>query len=187
MFGDIFSNRNPDKEWSIFAKSFNLCHAKSDKNSPVITGKFNGQDILIQVKNFGSKNGKKKYTQVVAFHKNRVQQKMRLLHRSAFPKLSLVHRINENQGYSYYDYYFTKNHILFSTTKIKNDLSQEIMKGIFENVRHELKISNNNLIYTEPDEISSHNRLIDLAYFLTEFSKEINENKFNQATDIVLK
>lgn len=183
MINSFIIKKRLDKEWNIFARSFNLCYVK--KNLPVILGRFNNSNIQVSLMNFKKKSYLKTYTEIIVKHKNRNQQKIKILNKRKFSKLSLLHRIHENSGYSYYEHDFTGRHMLFSFTKLKNTLPKEIFKNLEDNINHELRINDKNLICSEPCIILSHNRLIDLCYFLTEFSKEISQDKFNQKQEVI--
>jgi hypothetical protein len=174
-----------NNKWSDFAKTFNFCYLK--KKYPVIVGYFNGNDVEIKLERYRKGSLKKFYTKIIVNHTNKNQQKIRILKKSNFSKLSLLHRIHENLGYSYNDYEFLDNHMIFSFTKLDNSLDKEIMTNFNKNIRHELKIDNSKIILNEPGIILDNERLLSLVYFLTELSIEISKNKFNQKKEVVLR
>ncbi len=185
MIDLLFNHHRIQKEWGIFAKSFNLCQLK--RSMPVVVGNFNGVDMQVDVRKYKGRNASKHFTRVTVPHTNGMQQRIRIVAKKAFPKLSLVHRINENLGYSYNDHDFTRHHIIYSETKLKNNLPRELHEGFETLIRHELRINKKEIVYNEPGMIDNHNRLIDVCYFMTELAKEVSENNFNQLQEVMLR
>jgi len=172
------------REWEIFAKSFNLYYIRKDH--PKIIGSFNGMEIEALVKNVKVNSFARDYSEIKVSHKNPSQQRIKILHRKKFTKLSLLHRIHENLGFSYSNNAFLDDYMLYSYTKLNNNLPERMKADFRKLISHELCVDREKLRYSEPDMIGCHNRLIDLCYFLTELAKEVEMDNFNQAQEVVL-
>ena len=172
-------------DWNIFAKYFNLCYV--EKENPCICGQFNNFYLEINLKKLKKNSLSQFLTKFRVKHLNKNQQRIRVLNKNNFSKLSLLHRIHENLGYRFYNHNFTDKHMLFSVSEVKNELSEDIFEKFRHFIDHELKIRESDLIYYEPKIILNHNDLIDISYFLTLLSEEISENKFNITQEVILK
>ena len=155
--------------------------------TPLIIGKYNDVSIEAKIYTHKHKDEKKKYTEISVKHVNDFQQKIKIINKTKFSKLSLIDTIHKNLGYNYRDYNFTDNHILYSTTKINNKLSSEKLKTLSKLDIHEIRIDEKILKYSEPRIIDNHNRLIDLSSFLVDLSHEINNNNLNQIQEVIIR
>ncbi|MBU0757066.1 MAG: hypothetical protein KKF44_03295 [Nanoarchaeota archaeon] len=185
MLSSLFKRNPYQNEWKIFAESFSLFYI--EKGFPKIIGRFNDSDIEVRVSGFKKKNHLRHYTEIDIKHRNAYQQKVKVIHKKKFSKLSLLDKMHKNLGYSYKDNKFLDDYMLYSSTKHAETLPKDIKRNFKKLISHDMKIDREKIRYSEPKIISCHNRLIDLVFFLTEFSKEVGSDNFNQIQEVIKK